>query len=82
MDLYVNLEQYPSPPYSPKKFSELVDSSVSSLFSDEETSNSVCSSQKIHVRGFREGQILTWSATGFNILQTIGITTNGILYAK
>jgi hypothetical protein len=80
--LYVNLEQYPSPPYCPKKFGELIDFGVNSLFSDEETSNSVCSSQKINVKGFREGQILMWSITSFNIFQTIGITTNGILYAK
>jgi hypothetical protein len=71
--LYVNLEQYPSPPYSPKKFNELIDFGASNLFSDEETSSSVCTSQKINVRGFREGQILTWSTASFNILQAIGL---------
>jgi hypothetical protein len=71
--LYVNLEQYPSPPYFPKKFSGLVDSSASSIFSNEKTSNNVCTSQKINRRRFREGQILTWSITSFNILQAIGL---------
>jgi hypothetical protein len=71
--LYVNLKQNPSPPYSPKKFGELVDFGASNLFSNEETSSTICISQKINVKGFREGQILTWSTTGFNILQAIGL---------
>ncbi len=72
-DLSINLGQYPSSPYSPKKFNELIDSGASNLFSDEEISNSVYPSQKINVKGFREGQILTWSVVGFDILQTIGL---------
>ncbi len=70
-DLYVNLEQYPSPTYSPEKFGELVDFNVNNLFHDEETNNNVYTSQKINVRGFKEGQILMWNAIGFNILQAI-----------
>jgi len=72
-DLSINLKQYPSPPYSPKKFSELVDFGASSPFNNEETSNNVCASQKINVKGFREGQILTWNTEGFNIMQAIGL---------
>jgi hypothetical protein len=60
-------------PHSQEKFGELVDFGASSLFSNEETSSSVCSSQKINVKGFREGQILTWSVASFNILQAIGL---------
>jgi hypothetical protein len=72
-DLSINLGQYPSSPYSPKKFNELIDFGASNPFSDEEISNSVYPSQKINVKGFREGQILTWSVAGFDILQAIGL---------
>ncbi len=69
----INLRQYPSSPYSSKKFSELIESSASNPFSDEEISNNVYPSQKINVKGFKEGQILTWSVASFDILQAIGL---------
>jgi hypothetical protein len=72
-DLSINLKQYQSPPYSPKKIGQLVDFGASNPFNNEETSNNVCTSQEINVRGFREGQILTWSTEGFDIMQAIGL---------
>ncbi len=72
-DLSINLKQYPSPPFSLEKFGELVDTNASNPFSNEKTSSNVCTSQNINVKGFREGQILTWSVVGFDILQTIGL---------
>ncbi len=71
--LSINLEQYPSPPYSLEKFCELVDFCASNPFSNEETSNNVCASQKINVKRFKEGQILTWNTKGFDIMQAIGL---------
>ncbi len=68
-----NPEQYPLAPYSPEKFGELIDFGARNPFSDEETSNNVCISQKINVRGFREGQTLTWSIANFNILHATGL---------
>jgi hypothetical protein len=73
-DLSANPKRYPSPPYSPKKFGELVDVGANNPFNDEETNSNVCTSQNINVRGFREGQILTWSVASFNILQAIGLS--------
>ncbi len=72
-NLSINLKRYLSPLYSLEKFGELVDFGAISTFSNEKTSNSVCASQKINVKGFREGQILTWSVEAFDILQAIGL---------